>query len=259
MYLLGEPWTDRTIGSNTSAMRPTVLLFDIDGTLITTGGAGRRAMERAFEQITGKKGALAEIPLDGMTDRLIGRSGLAALGHETSEAAIDAVLATYLEVLAEEVASVSPERYRVHRGMHEAIRSATERGAAVGLGTGNLRAGAAIKLERVDLNGCFAFGGFGCDAEARTDLIRIGAERGAAALGALVTACRIVVIGDTPRDVAAAIAIGADAIGVGTGRYSPAELRGSGARFAFRDLSEPGALEALLGEREGSRPMSSDT
>jgi phosphoglycolate phosphatase-like HAD superfamily hydrolase len=239
-------------------MRPTVFLFDIDGTLITTGGAGRRAMERAFERVTGKKGAIDEIPLDGMTDRLIGRAGLAAVGHETSEAAIDEVLARYLEVLVEEVARVNAERYRVHRGMHEAIRSATERGAAVGLGTGNLKAGAAIKLERVDLNGCFTFGGFGCDAEARADLIRIGAERGAAALGVQVTACRIVVIGDTPRDVAAATAIGAEAIGVGTGRFSPGELRASGARFAFRDLAEPGALEALLDEREGIRTSSSD-
>jgi phosphoglycolate phosphatase-like HAD superfamily hydrolase len=226
------------------------LLFDIDGTLITTGGAGRRAMERAFEQVTGRPGALANTPLDGMTDRLIGRAGLTAVGHEVSEAAIDAVLAAYLEILTDEVARVAPERYRVHRGMREAIRSATEQGAAVGLGTGNLRAGATIKLERVDLHASFSFGGFGCDAEARADLIRIGAERGAASLGVDVAACRVVVIGDTPRDVAAATAIGAETIGVGTGRFSPDELRVSGARFAFTDLAEGGALEALLDGRE---------
>lgn len=230
-------------------MRPTVLLFDIDGTLITTGGAGRRSMDRAFERVTGHPGAIANIPLDGMTDRLIGRAGLTAVGHEVTEAAIDAVLAAYLEVLAEEVAKVPAERYRVHRGMREAVRSATQQGHAVGLGTGNLRAGAKIKLDRVELHASFGFGGFGCDAEARAELIRIGAERGAASLGVDVSECRVVVIGDTPRDVAAATAIGAETIGVGTGRFSPDELRESGARFAFNDLAEPGAIEALLDGR----------
>jgi phosphoglycolate phosphatase-like HAD superfamily hydrolase len=183
-------------------MRPTVLLFDIDGTLITSGGAGRRAMERGFERAGGRRDAISGIPLDGMTDRLIVRAGLEAIGHEATEAAIDRVLDAYLEALAEEVALVSAERYRVHRGMREAIDAGVRAGAAVGLGTGNLRAGARIKLERVELHDCFAFGGFGCDAEARVELIRVGAERGAAALGAEVTACRVVVIGDTPRDVA---------------------------------------------------------
>jgi phosphoglycolate phosphatase-like HAD superfamily hydrolase len=227
-------------------MRPTVLLFDIDGTLITTGGAGRRAMERAFEVAAGRRDALAAIPLDGMTDRLIVREGLQAIGREPSEEAIDHVLEAYLVGLAEEVALVSAERYRVHRGMREAIQAGARAGAAIGLGTGNLRRGAEIKLERVELNACFGFGGFGCDAEARVELIRIGAERGAAILGVEVSECRVVVIGDTPRDVAAALGIGAEAVGVGTGRYSPADLRASGARFAFRDLGEPGALEALL-------------
>jgi phosphoglycolate phosphatase-like HAD superfamily hydrolase len=98
----------------------------------------------------------------------------------------------------------------------------------------------------VELHGSFAFGGFGCDAEARVELIRIGAERGAAALGVAVSACRVVVIGDTPKDVAAALGIGAEAVGVGTGRFTPDELRASGARLAFGDLSEPGAIDALL-------------
>ena len=229
-------------------MRPTVLLFDIDGTLITTGGAGRRAMARAFDEQYGRGDALAEIPLDGMTDRLIVRLGIEAVGREASEAAIDGVLAAYLRALSDEVTRVAPERYRVHRGMHEAIAVTARQGAAIGLGTGNLRAGAKIKLERVELHDCFTFGGFGCDAEARVELIRVGAERGAAALGVPVSECRVVVIGDTPKDVAAAHGIGAEAIGVGTGRFTPEQLRESGARFAFHDLSEPGAIDALLAD-----------
>jgi phosphoglycolate phosphatase-like HAD superfamily hydrolase len=231
-------------------MRPTVLLFDIDGTLITSGGAGRRAMEHAFLEQYSRSEALAGIQLDGMTDRLIVRLVIERLGHEPTEAAIDAVLAAYLLRLSDEVTRVAEDRYRVHHGMREAIALGTRQGAAIGLGTGNLRAGAKIKLDRVDLHGHFSFGGFGCDAEARVELIRIGAERGAQALGVPVSECRVVVIGDTPKDVAAALGIGAEAVGVGTGRFTPDELRASGAHFAFHDLSAPGAIDALLTDPE---------
>lgn len=227
--------------------RATVLLFDIDGTLITTGGAGRRAMERAFGAVYGRPEAMA-FPMDGMTDRLIVRQALIRIGAEVSEGAIDRVLAAYVDILREEVASCPDERYRVHAGMREAIASARLRGAAVGLGTGNIREGARVKLARVGLGETFGFGGFGCDAEDRAELIRVGAERGAAALRVARRDCRVVVIGDTPKDVAAARAIGADCVGVGTGHYAPATLIASGATAAFADLSAPGALQALFGE-----------
>jgi phosphoglycolate phosphatase-like HAD superfamily hydrolase len=226
--------------------RPTVFLFDIDGTLITTGGAGRRAMERAFGVVHGRPDAMA-FPMDGMTDRLIVRQALAHIAAEPTEAAIDRVLAAYMDVLREEVAACSDERYRVHAGMREAVESARTRGAAVGLGTGNIREGARVKLERVGLGDAFAFGGFGCDAESRVELLRIGAERGAAALCLPRATCRVVVIGDTPKDVAAAQAIGAECVGVGTGHYSPAALLASGATAAFPDLTHPDAQPALFG------------
>jgi len=226
-------------------MRPTVFLFDIDGTLITTGGSGRRAMERGFGAVHGRPEAM-RFPMDGMTDRLIVRQALAAIAVEATDAEIDRVLDAYVAVLHEEVASVPDDRYRVHAGMREAIEGAIARGAAVGLGTGNVRAGAQVKLDRVGLGQTFRFGGFGCDAESRVDLIRIGAERGAAELGLPVGACRVVVIGDTPKDVAAARGIGAECVAVGTGNYAPEALLASGARAAFRDLSAPGALDALF-------------
>jgi phosphoglycolate phosphatase len=226
--------------------QPTVFLFDIDGTLITTGGAGRRAMERAFGAAHGRPDAMA-FPMDGMTDRLIVRQALVHIGVPATAAAIDHVLAVYLDVLREEVTACSDDRYRVHAGMREAIDGARARGAAVGLGTGNIREGARLKLERVGLGGAFRFGGFGCDAEDRVTLIRIGAERGAAALRAARADCRVVVIGDTPKDVAAARAIGAECVGVGTGHYDPAALMASGATAAFPDLADPGAHAALFG------------
>jgi phosphoglycolate phosphatase len=226
-------------------MRPTILLFDIDGTLITTGGVGRKALERAFLERFGRDDA-TRFPFDGMTDRLIARLGLEALGVAPTAEAIAQILEFYVELLAEEVARADAAKYRLHAGITEALAAAEERGCGIGLGTGNVRAGARIKLERLGVHERFAFGGFGCDAEERVELIRHGAERGAAHLGAPLSTCRVVVIGDTPKDVAAAQGIGAESIGVGTGSFSAAALSECGATHAFASLSEPGALAALL-------------
>jgi phosphoglycolate phosphatase-like HAD superfamily hydrolase len=141
-------------------------------------------------------------------------------------------------------------QYFVHAGMREAVAEArTRSGVAVGLGTGNVRKGARVKLERVGIYDQFAFGGFGCDHEDRVELIRHGARSGAQLLGAPLEACRVVVIGDTPKDVHAAKGIGAVCIGVGTGNFTPQALLESGADFAFPDFSAPGAIEALLQDR----------
>ena len=227
--------------------QPTVVLFDIDGTLVTTGGAGRRALQLAFGRLHGREDALRHFPLDGMTDRSIVREGLRFLGVEATEGAIEGVLGVYVRCLEEAVAAVPPERYRVHPGMEAAILAAHARGMAVGLGTGNIREGARVKLERVGLYRHFAFGGFGDDHELRPELIRAGALRGARALGRALEAVRVVVIGDTPKDVAAALAIGAESVGVGTGSFRPVALLEAGATHAFDTLESPGALEAVLG------------
>ena len=232
------------------AMRPTVLLFDIDGTLVTTGGAGRHSMGLAFERLHGRRDACDSFSMSGMTDRAIARKGLHAIGAEDSTEAIDAVIAAYLAHLAEEVRKVDDQRYRVFPGMREAVSEARSRtGFAVGLGTGNVREGARVKLERVSIYDQFAFGGFGCDAEDRTELIRHGAKAGAAQLGAPMEECRVVVIGDTPKDVHAAKGIGAECIGVGTGSFTPEALMAAGADAAFPDFTHREALTVLLGGR----------
>ncbi len=145
-------------------------------------------------------------------------------------------IAAYLAILAEELVA---SRAVVHAGIEAALDAAVIAGAAVGLGTGNVRAGARLKLARVGLHERFAFGGFGCDHEARDALLRVGAERGASALGAPLDACRVVVVGDTPKDVAAARAIGAECLAVATGSFSTDALAACGATWAFRD-SGPG-------------------
>lgn len=228
-------------------MRPTVLLFDIDGTLITTGGVGRKALNAAFKQLHGRDDA-CQFPLDGMTDRKIFRMGLEALGLEPAPELIDALTALYLKNLEGEIERADLKTYRLHDGMRPAVEQALmDARIAVGLGTGNIKQGAKLKLGRVGVFEHFTFGGFGCDAEDRAELIRIGAERGAAQLKAPREGCRVVVIGDTPKDVAAAKAIGAECIGVGTGSYTAAQLMDAGADAAYRTLAEPGALRTLLG------------
>jgi phosphoglycolate phosphatase-like HAD superfamily hydrolase len=231
-------------------MRPTVLLFDIDGTLVTTGGAGRRAISRAFEKLHGRLDACDSFSLSGMTDRAIVRKALSIIGSEATPQAIDALIDCYLSFLHEEVERTAERDYFVHAGMREAVaESRARKDVAVGLGTGNVRQGARVKLERVGIYDQFSFGGFGCDHEDRVELIRHGARCGAQLLGAPLEECRVVVIGDTPKDVAAAKGIGALCIGVGTGSFTAAALREAGADFAFSDFTERGALEALLMDR----------
>lgn len=232
------------------AMRPTVLLFDIDGTLVTTGGAGRRSMDLAFERLHGRRDACDSFSMSGMTDRAIVRTALEIIGVTPSPDAISAVIDAYLQHLAEEVPRVAERDYILHPGMREAVDAALSRqGFAVGLGTGNVREGARIKLERVRIHDRFSFGGFGCDHEDRVELIRHGARSGAALLGVPFEQCRVVVIGDTPKDVAAARGIGATCIGVGTGNFSPEDLLACGADYAFPDLTAREALAALLDGR----------
>jgi phosphoglycolate phosphatase-like HAD superfamily hydrolase len=227
--------------------RPTIFLFDIDDTLVSTAGAGRRALHAAFCDLLGERDWLP-FSLAGMTDRSIVRCALRDAGRADDAASIDRVLGRYLERLVDEVARA--EGYAVFPGVLPVLDALARLPGrcAVGLGTGNLEAGAKIKLARGGLDGRFAFGGFGSDHEVRAEILRAGARRGALRLGEPVERCRVVAIGDTPRDVEAALAIGAGCVGVGTGAHSPDELRAAGAFAAFADLTAPGALAALLGE-----------
>jgi len=228
-------------------VRPAIYLFDIDGTIVTTGGAGRRAIERAFDRLHLRSDACAGISFGGMTDRAIARAGLTAIGAPSSERDIDDFLAVYLEILVEEV-EIARE-YHVHRGIEQAVEAALARDVcAVGLGTGNIREGARLKLARVGLFERFSFGGFGCDHEDRAELLRVGASRGASMLGVPAAECRVVVIGDTPKDIAAAKAIGAESIAVATGFFSSEALVACNPTRVFPDLAAPGALDALLGD-----------
>ncbi len=226
--------------------RPMIFLFDIDGTLVSTGGAGTRAMGWAFEAVHGRRDACDSFSLGGMTDRAIIRKALRVIEAADDDARIDHVLATYLERLKVEMAGAQDAR--VLAGVPAAIALAQARqDSAVGLGTGNVRQGAETKLGAMGLMQHFAFGGFGCDNEDRGALLAAGARRGAQQLARRLEECAVLVIGDTPKDVLAARAIGAQCLAVATGPFQLDVLRATDADWVVEDLTDPLALRVLRG------------
>ncbi|MCB9600571.1 MAG: HAD family hydrolase [Sandaracinus sp.] len=223
----------------------TVALFDVDGTLVTTGGAGRRAMRAAFGEVLDAPHALDDVKLGGKTDPMILREGLSVIGREFDPTLVAEILARYLARLERELERTAG--YHVFDGVRTMLDHADALSVAVGLGTGNVERGARLKLARGDLNARFAFGGFGSDAEDRTELVRAGATRGAQYLGVPLAECRVVVIGDTPRDVRAAHGIGAVCLAVATGGYANDALEKAGADLVVDRLDEPQALAFLEG------------
>jgi phosphoglycolate phosphatase-like HAD superfamily hydrolase len=229
-------------------VRSTVILFDIDGTLVRCGGAGRAALRAALSDLYGPTGDVFPSDFGGRTDRALVRAALTGLCIERDaagmERAIDAVIERYLKRLDETLRAASS--YTVLPGVGDLLGWLGGRAElAVGLGTGNVRRGAYAKLARGGLGDAFSFGGFGCDAEDRAALLAVGAERGASELGAERASCRIIVVGDTPRDVAAARQIGAECVAVATGGCSREELGGAGASHVFTNLAEPGVYDVL--------------
>lgn len=220
-----------------------ILLFDIDGTLVDTGGAGRRAIERAMRDYLALENIALGFSFAGMTDRAILRMAIEAQGRGCAEEDIDELITRYVDYLHEEVLRAE---YLVFPGVVELLDALSGvEGCALGLGTGNAEKGARVKLERGRLNPYFSFGGYGCASEDRAIILSQGASRGAALLGQEVEDCEIIVIGDTPRDVAAALAIGARSVAVATGGHSIEVLRACKPDLVVDDLIDPRVLDVL--------------
>lgn len=224
----------------------TVFLFDIDGTILDAGGAGRRAMQAGFESVCpGCADAMEAVRFSGMTDPGIARAALTNAGLPADDSRIQAVVGAYLERIELELHSAPPT---LCEGAQVAIDLAhAQPRAAVGLGTGNHVDGARLKLTPVGLWDSFSFGGFGSDAEIRSDMLAVGRDRGLARLGTVSVETRVIVIGDTPRDIQAAAAIGALCLAVSTGSYDAEVLRDAGADRVVDRLDRPEALEFLVG------------
>lgn len=217
-----------------------LLLFDVDQTLLVSGGAGRRAMDRAIEELYGVENAFSGTQPAGKTDPVIFREMLdrAGVAVDDWEGATTAIAERYLEHLAREVPP-SP-RARLMPGVVELLETLHgRRDVALGLLTGNLEGGARLKLGRFGLNRFFAFGAFSSDHVERPRLVPVAVARAEAYCRRRIgLGPHVVIIGDSPLDVACALANGATAVAVATGSSTPAELAAAGAHLVLRDLSD---------------------
>ena len=211
------------------------VLFDIDGTLLVTGGAGAVAWQRAFLELHGVEANIEEHTHAGMTDPEIAEIVFReVIGRDGSEAERAEAIAAYLGHLADAVNESTG--YRVMPGIEELLPRLAHKGVLLGLVTGNIEAAAHIKLARGDLNRFFAFGGYGSDSRDRTELTGKGLERGAVVSGSPLDPAATIAVGDTPRDVKAGHGAGIRVVGVATGQYTVEELNDAGADWAIPDV-----------------------
>jgi phosphoglycolate phosphatase len=230
-----------------------LILFDIDGTLLWTNGAGRRAIHRALLDETGTAGPIEGYRFDGKTDPQIVRELLTLAGHPEcdSEDRITAVCRRYVELLTAELAKPT-QATRLYPGITDLLAALepyeADGRALVGLLTGNVQHGAALKLRSAGLDPArFAVGAFGSDSHARADLPSVAAKRAAERTGRRFTGADLVIVGDTPDDVACARPMGARTVAVATGFFDTTALRAAGATHVFQTLSDTRAvLEALF-------------
>jgi phosphoglycolate phosphatase-like HAD superfamily hydrolase len=227
-----------------------LVLFDIDGTLILTGGAGMRAFFYAFKQVFDLSVGREIIRPDGKTDPLIAKEILAHFGQEArwNPRSRDALFAAYLDLLDDEMERAKESgAIRVLPGVKELLDVLNPRREfALGLVTGNLEGGARIKLGKAGLDSYFKFGGYGSDSEDRTTLIRKAVERGAE-LAAPVPVEAAYVIGDTPLDIIHGHAAGASVIAVASARYSVADLQRHSPDLLVASLSSAESILTFIG------------
>lgn len=230
----------------------TLVLFDIDGTLLLTAGAGRRAITAALAGDVEVDDAFERVRFDGKTDPQIVRELLTVAGHAGAGDAdfVQSVCRRYVALLEEELRHPRSAT-TVMPGIGELLDALEARHEVIlGLLTGNVVEGASLKLAAAGiLPARFQVGAYGSDSAHRPDLPAIAARRAAAHFGREPRGREVVIIGDTPADVTCGRAIAARAIGVATGAYHVADLEAAGAHAAFADLSDTQrVLEAILGD-----------
>lgn len=225
-----------------------VFLFDVDGTLVTARGAGRRALGAALARTFGTAGPVDTYDFRGKTDPRIIRDLMRAAGVPEADirARTPACLAAYVTALEQAVGDGS--RVEVMPGVAELVRALAGRGnALLGLLTGNVEAGARVKLAPTGLLPHFRVGAYGSDDADRQRLPAIAAARAARLTGRPVAPAQLTIIGDTPLDVACARAGGATAVAVATGQHPLDELAACRPDLLFADFADaPAALARLL-------------
>lgn len=217
-----------------------VVLFDIDGTLLSTRGAGKRAMEAALREHFGTAGPQG-YRYDGKTDRQIARDLMRAAGFadDVIDARMTALLDGYVTRLHREL-DQRPDAIEVHAGVSALLAAPAPRSdAVVGLLTGNIEHGAHAKLRAAQIAPSqFRVGAFGSDHEQRAALPAIAQARATELIGREVPGDALVIIGDTPADLTCGLQVGARAIGVATGSYTPESLAPHNPVAVFDDLSD---------------------
>jgi phosphoglycolate phosphatase-like HAD superfamily hydrolase len=224
-----------------------LVLFDIDGTLLLSGGAGVRSMTLAFEMAFGVPDAFAGITIAGRTDTYLLSAAFERAGLPDTADAHSRFHTSYLPVLAREIHARGNGRYGVMPGV-EALLATLEADAGIHLAllTGNYERAARLKLDHFGLNRFFAWGVFGEESPDRNVLGRLALVRAEANRVPAAARERPVVIGDTPDDIACAQAAGARAIAVATGSFSLDQLAAAGADVALADLSDTAAVLAAI-------------
>jgi len=217
-----------------------LVLFDIDGTLVLTGGAGSRALNQVLTEHYDLPLGTDGVVYAGKTDPQIVREIMDRNGQEFTEETLESVLDAYIESLEKELAE--GEDFQVLPGVLELINTlGTRSDFLVGLATGNVQSGARLKLERAGLQSFFSFGGFGSDSENRTSLIQVAIDRGHEAASSSLQ--QVFVVGDTPRDIIHGKEAGARTVAVASGSYSLEDLISHDPDLAVGSL-EP--LETVL-------------
>ena len=227
-----------------------LVLFDIDGTLLLSAGAGRRAILAALSEYIPEVAAVQAIRFDGKTDPQIVLELLLAAGapgpHDAAK--IATLLERYVTHLEQDLA-VRGHHSRLMPGIPELLDELeADPGVVLGLLTGNVIAGARLKLRAAGLDPArFVVGAYGSDHARRGELPPIAVKRAETYFGRIPTGGEVVIIGDTPADVSCGVCIGARSVAVATGGFSVAELEAAGAHAVFADFSDLlRAREAIL-------------
>lgn len=213
-----------------------LFLFDIDGTLISAGGAGTRSLNLAFKEVLEISDAFKNFEMAGKTDIQIIKEGLIIHGIKPTPLMIKKLIKSYIKNLSIEINNNSKH---LKKGVPQFLNFIkNELRFPTGLLTGNIEKGARIKLEAFSLNPFFPFGAFGSDHEDRNHLLPIAIERFFRIYKRKISFNQCIIIGDTPRDVECAKLYGAKVIAVATGPYKEEELQKTEADFVIKDLTQ---------------------
>jgi phosphoglycolate phosphatase len=217
--------------------KPLAVLFDIDETLVHTGGSGARSWNAAFEKLYDKPADIGVHSSAGETDPQVARETfVGVLGREPTSVELGRLYSAYLLHLADDI--WKSEQYAVLPGAEKTLVQLGDAGVTLGIVSGAMEGAARTKLVPANLNRYFVFGGYGSDSPDRPELVKLAIHK-ASLLHDGLTPDQVYVVGDTPKDVTAATAAGAVGVGVASGKYSTDELKAAGARFVLQSLEEP--------------------